>query len=250
MVTHPDPDALLDAALAADLEVEDHARGCTTCRHELDELRSLVLVARDPAEPPVRTPPAHVWDAVAAELRDDLRDLGGAAPPAVDDDAPAPVVAHPTRRRRERRAGTGRRQVWPLAAAVAAVLVVGAGAVGFVVGSRDATGAELGSATLLALDSGAEHGVARVSEVGDRRVLQVTTDGLAQPSEGFLEVWLLDESASRLVPLGVLDASTGSFAVPAGVDLAEFPVVDISDEPLDGDPAHSGDSLVRGTIQG
>ena len=36
--------------------------------------------------------------------------------------------------------------------------------------------------------------------------------------------------------------------LPAQVDVGEFPVVDVSIEPADGDPAHSGDSVVRGTL--
>ena len=33
-----------------------------------------------------------------------------------------------------------------------------------------------------------------------------------------------------------------------GVDLDEYSIVDISVEPIDGDPAHSGDSIVRGQL--
>ena len=36
--------------------------------------------------------------------------------------------------------------------------------------------------------------------------------------------------------------------LPAGVSLADYPVVDISAEPYDGDPTHSTDSVVRGTL--
>lgn len=248
MVTHPDHDVLLDAALVADPDVEQHARSCPACRLELDELRSLVATARDASVLPVAPPPPQVWDAIAAELDADLPSRA----PAVAD--PAPVVelraaderpvdhAAPVRGPRARR--------WPVAAAAAVVLAVGTGALGWALGSRQDGGAELASTDLLALGTDAVHGSARVSEVGDRRVLEVTTDGVAQPDEGFLEVWLLDETASRLVPLGVLDESRGTFALPSDLDLAEFPVVDISDEPLDGDPAHSGDSLVRGTLGG
>jgi hypothetical protein len=32
------------------------------------------------------------------------------------------------------------------------------------------------------------------------------------------------------------------------VDVGEYPVVDVSIEPTDGDPAHSGNSVVRGTL--
>jgi hypothetical protein len=49
--------------------------------------------------------------------------------------------------------------------------------------------------------------------------------------------------------VGLMDADQASFAVPADIDLARYPIVDISDEPLDGNPAHSSISMVRGTIQ-
>jgi hypothetical protein len=38
--------------------------------------------------------------------------------------------------------------------------------------------------------------------------------------------------------------------VPAALDLAKFPTVEISVEPLDGQPGHSGVSLVRGELDG
>ena len=40
-----------------------------------------------------------------------------------------------------------------------------------------------------------------------------------------------------------------STLVPAGVNLTDYPVVDVSLEPLDGNPAHSGTSVLRGTLQ-
>ena len=46
----------------------------------------------------------------------------------------------------------------------------------------------------------------------------------------------------------VLDGAEGRFDVPDGLDLAEFPVVDVSEEHFDGDPSHSGDSVVRGPL--
>jgi hypothetical protein len=52
-----------------------------------------------------------------------------------------------------------------------------------------------------------------------------------------------------MVPVGVLNGSTGRFTVPAGVNLTDYPVVDVSLEPLDGNPAHSGTSVLRGTLQ-
>jgi anti-sigma-K factor RskA len=74
-----------------------------------------------------------------------------------------------------------------------------------------------------------------------------STDG---STDGLREVWLLRADASGLVSLGLLDGATGRFSIPAGIDLAEFPVVDVSAEPADGNPGHSGDSIVRGTLSG
>ena len=37
--------------------------------------------------------------------------------------------------------------------------------------------------------------------------------------------------------------------MPPGVSMTDFPVVDVSLEPSDGDPGHSHNSLVRGTLQ-
>ena len=40
----------------------------------------------------------------------------------------------------------------------------------------------------------------------------------------------------------------GIYTVPADVDPGEFPIVDVSVEPPDGDPTHSGVSLARGEL--
>ena len=51
------------------------------------------------------------------------------------------------------------------------------------------------------------------------------------------------------VSLGSLDPKhPTTFAVPAGLRLSDYPYIDISVEPLDGDPAHSSDSIARGRI--
>lgn len=67
-------------------------------------------------------------------------------------------------------------------------------------------------------------------------------------SDGYREVWLISSDASRLVSLGVLRGTDGSFTIPDGLDLGTFDLVDVSEEPYDGDPGHSGDSIVRGQL--
>jgi hypothetical protein len=257
---HPDHDALLDAALDPDPEVEQHLRDCGSCLAEVRELRSLVQTARAPDPLPVQAAPSHVWDAIRDELGDELVStrpddaaaraatvtLLPVAPPAGDPQEAAPGT-EPDRTPARTLGGRRRSRVWWAAAAAVAVAASVVGAVAW--SSRPTDGTVLASTTLLALEGGADHGTAQVDQVDGARVLRVTTDGVPQPRDGFLEVWLLDESASRLVPLGILTASEGTFPLPPDLDLGEYPVVDVSDEPLDGDPSHSCDSLVRGTLQ-
>ncbi|MCR2793041.1 anti-sigma factor [Microbacterium sp. zg.Y625] len=91
-------------------------------------------------------------------------------------------------------------------------------------------------------------GVALLEEVDGRNQVVVTLDATV-PDDGYREVWLLADDGSDLVSLGVLEGSEGVFDVPAGVDLAKFSVVDVSQEAEDGDQTHSGDSIVRGALQ-
>ena len=53
---------------------------------------------------------------------------------------------------------------------------------------------------------------------------------------------------SGLVSLGTMSAgqSSASFPVPAGLPLSVYTNVDISDEPVDGNPGHSSVSVLRG----
>ncbi len=67
------------------------------------------------------------------------------------------------------------------------------------------------------------------------------------PTTGYLELWLIDPTVTRLVSLGPL-RTDGIYDIPAGVDPAAFPIVDVSVEPVDGDPTHSGDSVLRGEL--
>ncbi|WP_241984590.1 anti-sigma factor domain-containing protein [Cryobacterium adonitolivorans] len=101
-----------------------------------------------------------------------------------------------------------------------------------------------------ALPGWAASGNASVAESADgRREVVVDLDDDAG-SAGLREVWLLTADATGLVSVGLLDGSSGRFSIPAGIDLAEYPVVDVPAEPADGNPAHSGDSIVRGTLSG
>ena len=66
--------------------------------------------------------------------------------------------------------------------------------------------------------------------------------------DGFREVWLIDSTVERLVSLGTMTGARAEFTIPEGLDLAEYVIVDVSREHFDGDPTHSGDSIVRGQL--
>ena len=78
----------------------------------------------------------------------------------------------------------------------------------------------------------------------------MTVSGLTR-SPGFYEVWLINQDGKRMVSLGVLDPATGgTFQVPSNLTGQGYRIVDISLEPDDGNPEHSHDSVVRGTLPG
>jgi len=72
----------------------------------------------------------------------------------------------------------------------------------------------------------------------------------AVPSAGAdadLELWLINTDVSDMRSLGIVTQS-GRFELPAGVTFEEFPIVDISVEPRDGEATHSGQSMLRGVL--
>lgn len=176
---------------------------------------------------------------------------GAGTTPDADDPGAAAGVAERGRApvtdlRRHRR----RRSWVPVAAAACAVGLVGGVAGGAWWQSTRAPAPEtvIAQAQLDALPGWTASGNALVEESADGRrevVVDLADDAGA---DGLREVWLLTADATGLVSVGLLDGSSGRFSIPAGVDLAEFPVVDVSAEPADGNPAHSGDSIVRGTL--
>lgn len=173
-----------------------------------------------------QTPPSRVWEAIRAEVeQDEGRHHRPSAAP---------------------RRGPGRLSPLLLAAAAGAGLMYA----GVQLMGSDGAPRETVVATgeLRPVAGEQRLGEAEVLDRDGRRVLRVDLDELPDSRDGYLEVWLLKPDVSGLVTLGVLDAANEEFLLPAGLDLGEFPVVDISVEHLDGDPGHGGDSLVRGQV--
>jgi hypothetical protein len=236
-----DPDRLVLLARSEEqleLDESDHVAQCAGCRHDLEALRNVADLGTETQDlrdlPP---PPERIWRAIEADI----------ARTAASVDLKASAGRHPVRPGRARR----RRPRWlmpVIAASAAAVLAVAGTVTVDRLLQRPAAEEVTARATLTPLptvpaDAG---GSVRVLSDGvmkiDVRNLPLTT--------GFHEVWLIDpDDVTKMVAVGNLsDKPDAVLSVPPGTDLNRYRLVDVSDEPHDGDAAHSGHSLLRGTL--
>jgi hypothetical protein len=233
---HLDDDVLTLLALEdeqPDKPTAEHLRTCERCREELRALSRTVTAGRSaPGSNQLVAPPARVWEGIQAELGALSRDDGV-------DAQPLPSALSPRRRRA------------PVVLAVAAAFVAGAVLAGTVVaaivGERDTATRQVAAASLEPLGAGGTTGRAEVVTVRDQRYLDVAIDRRTS-GEGYREVWLLDPEEGRLVSLGVLTGTKSRLAIPEGLELTQYAVVDVSREPFDGNPEHSTDSIARGPL--
>jgi len=249
-----------DAGTSAD---DQHLASCSRCQAELDQLRAVVATSRSlsPEDRPV-DPPQRVWQAITAEIgsphaghgegsvavlsdvrQDAVTGTGGPGqpPPA----APPATVTSLDERRRSRWQTAGL-----LVAACAASLAVGVVGTAVVTrdsGSQPAAPDVIAQTSLAALPDHTGQGTAKIVTRNGADYLSVDTSGLTA-ADGFYEVWLIDPKTFQMVGLGALEQDQGLFAVPPGLDLAKYRVVDVSIEPFDGDPLHSRNSVVRGQL--
>ncbi len=216
MTDHRDDDSL-HPNLADALDQRDPSAA------DLDAIaRRLADLGPDASIPP---PPGDLLARIEAELAQDAMAAEG-------------VVPFPTTRRRLPVVVLG-------AAAALVALVVG------VVVLRDDTPATTTEQVALEALPGFEgaSGEATLVVEGSTRTVSVDLAAVDVPAGNHLELWLLDDEVAQLVPLGTI-AGDGAHQLPEDADLDATPVVDISLEPDDGDPAHSGVSVVRGRIDG
>ena len=139
----------------------------------------------------------------------------------------------------------------PLAAAVVGI-AVGAGAVVVAQNRTDDVTIEA-TAPLTPVDDGPlsadgteQLGKAELVAAPTGQEVRVNAADLP-PTTNSYEVWLFGDEG-RMISLGTLNDGSGSFVVPQGINTQEYRVVDVSDEPPDGNPQHSGVSLIRGAF--
>ncbi|MGJ9372294.1 anti-sigma factor domain-containing protein [Nesterenkonia sp. CF4.4] len=261
----------------------EHLALCVPCRAAFEATERALVALRDPAA--ILEPPAELWDRIAAEIaassdqdRDRTRDQSS---DQISDQTPdqrrgvATVTPlnpqdRPQDRRRDRRRAPGsgrarsdggqtsRSRLWIPLAAAAAGAVLGGAAVAALLGQDDAPQIEppvagptvLGDATLEPVAAEDFTGRAEMVETdaGDLE-LTIEISAAPDPEAGYFEVWLRDEDGSQLISLGAATAGSNTFSVPAGIDLSQYPVVDVSHEHFDGDPSHSGTTLAAGPME-
>lgn len=262
---HLDDEILAMVALGEhelDGEAREHLEQCRRCSMELDAIRRLVTVGRAAADVELVAPGPGVWQAIHSELaltdavaQDPLsapaqpesrtnapRILSQPAPDAeAENSAGDSARITPIQRAR---GGSGFGRWWPMAAAALFVGII-AGVIGAQLWPT-ASEQVLAEAALEPFPNWQASGSAQLAELDGVRELIVD---LEAPSGGLREVWLINPETSGLLSLGLLDGTRGQFRIPTDVDLAGYSVVDISEEPNDGDPGHSGDSIVRGELR-
>jgi anti-sigma factor RsiW len=264
-MTGPEPAHVADelpALLAGEcgreqtLALAAHLRACPECRDELVSMVVATGVLRAAARAEQLAAPHSFPLAPAPEfpLAPAPEQPSPATPP--DTSAPPDPEASETPEwlarisrdsgRPNHRRPTHRRRL----AAVAAGVVVLAGAVAAAVGLTGSGPAPVARAALHPLQAPAgASGQVTVTAADGSRDVRISTAGLPAPGQGhYYEVWLLNPATLKMMPMGALPPSgQASFSVATGLT-AGYSAVDISLQANNGDPAHSATSVLRGTL--
>jgi anti-sigma-K factor RskA len=244
-MTHLDPDRLADRALGTDDPLtaaeQKHLAGCAECRDELAQLSRIAELSRNPEHIAHQLVPTEaMWQSIQVQL------ASQATAPAITEVAAEASPSPPTVSELPRR--TPRPRSWLLVAAAAVVgLIIGVGVTTVAVRDR----VEVTSSTALeALPGQTGQGTAELVRDQGRPELRVQIDAPPTPDR-YREVWLINTDGQRMYTLGVLpDDGRASYPLPPELagQLQGFTIVDVSIEPYDGNPAHSRESQVRGSL--
>ena len=187
--------------------------------------------------------PDSVWAAIAEEVAGEAAgEEGPSGGPSVVPDA-GPVVLESRRRR------TG----WIVAAAAAVVIALVVGVFAATSSSDDPS--QVATAQLQPLEGvdvgNATAEVSLENEDGTSR-LDITMNDLPPPADGtFYELWLLSDDGAPGSVAAMHDPASHvstTVPVPAGTDTARYRTVDVSVQHDGAGPAHSGESILRGTL--
>ena len=207
----------------------------------------------DPGRPPGATALAAPSSAELSVGRHAAPMPGGPADPPESDPTESGPVPVPVTELGASRSARPPARGWALPVAAALVGMLAGGAVIWALRSPAAAASPppvLATAALSPVPGGPgrapESGRAELLDDPSGPMLKVQSADLPQVA-GSYQVWLLGADG-RMVSLGVLSGGAGMFPVPHGISTADYGTVDISDEPPDGNPAHSKVSVLRGPL--
>ncbi|WP_147981947.1 anti-sigma factor [Streptomyces sp. MS191] len=242
---HTDEETLAMMALGEETEPSAslHLYECDQCRGEFEALRRVVttMSTTDDADGDLLTPSEAVWDSIATELHLSVTP----DPSAPHDDAATISSSRPKPLQRLRRSTVA------LAACAALFGAASGSAITWWVTQTNSSTRQT-SADGKRLESlrSTSAGYASLDDRSGSRSLNITVKDLPRTS-GYFEVWLMDRTHTKLVSMGVLGPDGhATLPIPDNIDLREYSVVDVSVQPYNGKPDHSGDSIVRGAYAG
>jgi anti-sigma-K factor RskA len=196
-------------------ELEHHLEECPKCRHELDRVRQTHNRLRHLA---ANEPPAELKGQLLAQVRGET---------------PGPSRAW-----------------WFWASAAAALLVVAALGVGLlrVITGDPSSGVPL-TATALAPEAGGE---VRVEEVGENFQVELEVWDMPKLEEDeYYEMWYYAEDGGRIscgtFRAGPEGRTTVNLTAPASAE--DYPEIEITREPDDGNPEASGEEVLEGNLR-
>lgn len=182
------------------------------------------------------SPPDDLWSAIEQRV-------------AAGENAPINTLRSASLAAAQRRRVRRRLMVLGSAAAVVATIV---GILAFVARDGGPSGTRVDEVALtnkgLELTGAGSRASATLVRADDGSyVLDIAASDLPAVTDAFLELWIIDATITGMYSLGPLHGS-GRYALPQHVDPAAFPIIDVSIEPTDGAPAHSGKSILRGRL--
>jgi hypothetical protein len=247
----------LGELLASDSDA-DHLVSCPTCTESLRGLQHAVHIATlNTAEVELEKPASQTWTAIHQALglspslaTDPLTQQTADSPSASGTTSVNPAAADAAARRgkdpeaavtplrRSTKDRNARPGLWIAVAAAGVILgTAGGWTAAGVLGGPGApaptstpsapTSIVLAQTSLTPLPAHTGSGEAQVNELPDgtrQLMIRLSNDHIA----GFRAVWVGTADLSKMVSLGVLANESGTFPLPAGVDLAQYPIVDVS----------------------
>jgi anti-sigma-K factor RskA len=208
--THPPDDELVLVALGEPVEAAAHVNGCTPCGTEVEALRRVVDIARSADDSALGAPSDQGWTEIDAHRR-----------------------------------WSSKARLRPLLAVAASVVVIAAAAAVGIGRAGDSSELPMAVAELEAL---AEVRPAHVRMLRSAEGIVLELDMALPPTDGYYELWLIDDAVTGMVSLGPVPPDGSRVLLPDGLDVSGFPIIDVSAEHFDGDPTHSGDSVLRGRL--